>query len=133
MNMFNYTKTEQDTAVSVVTLKKWKEKYPEAFNNKYQDGHLAKIEATVAVASINLVTQATDLVKKALNRADELLDEETNLDKISNFIRAITPITNALNEGEGGNKTVSSIKSTMEKLAKLNSLEIEDVESTEVT
>lgn len=129
-NGFNYAMTERQTGISTVTIKKWRTEHPEVFNNSYTSNTLAVIEHVAKEESLKITKQSGDLLKKSLDRAGELLENETDLAKVSSFIRAITPLAKVLDEvdNKNGYEKVSSLTQTLEKLAKLNGAGIEDIE-----
>lgn len=133
LNGFNYELTARQTGVSTKSLKVWREQMPEAFNNQYVNKNLAVIEHVAKEESLKITKQSGDLLKKSLDRAGELLEAETDLAKVSSFIRAITPLAKTLDEvdGKNGYEKVSSLTQTLEKLARLNGGDIQDVEADE--
>ena len=135
-NGFNYTMTAEQVNLSRVTLHKWRNLHPEAFKNNFKERYLQETEAVIAKENKNMVEVAGDVVRSALKRANTLLAEETNLDKVSNFIKAITPLVEALRGETGARKELGVIQETFRKLAQLNggnAPEIVDVESEDIT
>lgn len=130
-NTFNYSQTSKETGINRVTLKEWREKYPEALSNKYADIHLEKLESKMAKENYNILEKASEIALKAIERAGALLAEEKNLDKVSNFLKVITPMTQALNGGDTAVKRIGAIQSTLGKLAQMNRI-VEDVEVEDV-
>lgn len=132
-NGFNYAMTERQTGVSVVTLKKWRNEHPEVFSNSYTSNTLAVIEHVAKEESLKVTRESGKLLEKALLKAETLLEAETDLAKVSTFIRAITPLAKVLDEtnNKNGYEKVSSLTQTLEKLARLNGYEIQDVEPEE--
>lgn len=129
LNGFNYMLTSRQTGVSTNSLKEWRKKYPEAFNNHYTNRSLATIESIAVSESKKIIEHAGKLLKLSLEQAERILEYETDLSKVSSFIRSITPIAKTMSEvdKENGFRKVSSLTQTLEKLAQLNGKDIEDV------
>jgi len=132
-NLYNYEKTARDVGVTGTTIRKWRGQHPEVFNNAYRDKELITIEKKMANESNRLINSATELASLALKQAKVLLDIETDLNKVSNFLRAIAPMTKALESGSADNVTLLAITGTLGKLAKLTSMaQITDIGFEEV-
>ena len=129
LNGFNLMLTERQTGVSTVTLKKWRIKYPEAFNNHYTNKSLATIEYSAKVESEKVITHSSKLLKLALEQAERVLEYETDLSKIASFIRAIHPLAKNMAEidSTNGYDKVASLTQTLAKMAMLKSGNVEDV------
>lgn len=132
-NGFNYAMTERQTGVSTVTIKKWRTEHPEVFNNSYTSNTLAVIEHVAKEESLKVTKHAGKLLELSLKQAETILEFESDLSKIASFIRAITPLAKTLDEvdGKNGYEKVSSLTQTLEKLARLNGGDIQDVEADE--
>jgi transposase-like protein len=129
MNGFNYELTARQTGVSTKSLKVWREQMPEAFNNQYTNKSLATIEHIAKEEAAKVTKHAGDLLQRSLRQAEIILEFETDLSKIASFIRAITPLAKTLDEvnNKNGYEKVSSLTQTLEKLARLNGGDIQDV------
>jgi len=136
MNGFNLTVTANQLGISTNSLKAWREKYPQAFANKYNERNLAIVEHNAKEKSLAIIDKSNSLIEKALKQADMLLELETDLGKIASFIRAITPLANNIKDMEAskGYSQIASLTSTLEKLARLPGLptSVEDTPYTEV-
>lgn len=120
LNGYNYALTARQFGVSHDSIRLWRKQMPEAFANDYASQQLARIERSAGDKAVSLIETAGNVIDKALKKGSALLDEETDLNKVSNFLRAALPMVKALNgEGENdtGHKQVSAIRDTLEKLA----------------
>ena len=120
INGFNYALTARQFGVSHDSIRIWRRDMPEAFTNEYAGQQVARIERSAGDKAVSLIETAGNVIDKALKRGSALLDEETDLNKVSNFLRAALPMVKALNgEGENdtGHKQVSAIRDTLDKLA----------------
>lgn len=122
LNDFNLTKTAQDCGVSVASLKRWREDYPEAFNNTYNSRNLAIVENAAKDETVKIYRKSGGILSKALAQAELLIEMETDLGKVATLIRALTPLATTLKEVDANNgyQKVSSLTATLEKLSALN-------------
>lgn len=106
---------------------------PEAFTNQYTNRSLATIEHVAKEEVVKVTKHAGKLLEMSLKQAEMVLEFETDLSKIASFIRAITPLAKTMEEidRKNGFDKVSSLTQTLEKLAKLNGGDIQDVEADE--
>lgn len=120
LNGFNYALTAKQTGASHDSIRLWRKQMPEAFSNDYNSEQLARIERRAGDKAVKLVETAGDVIELALKQANALLEIETDLNKVSNFLRAALPMVKALNgegENDSGHKQVSAIRATLDKLA----------------
>ena len=120
LNGYNYALTAKQTGVSHDSIRLWRKQMPEAFNNEYQSQQLARIERGAGDRAVKLSETAGHVIDLALKQAKSLIETETDLNKVSNFLRAALPMVKALNgegENDNGHKQVSAIRATLDKLA----------------
>ena len=121
-NDFDYTKTAAETGIHRTTLSRWRHNFPEMCTNKYHAMNVANLENKIYTNNKEVVETAFSLLKKCMDRADKLVAQEEDLNKISNLIKVLSPISEMNKEGEQEEKEtkMSVLKKTLEKMSELD-------------
>ena len=90
--------------------------------NKYHAMNVANLENKIYTNNKEVVESAFSLLKKCMDRADKLVAQEEDLNKISNLIKVLSPISEMNKEGEQEEKEtkMSILKKTLEKMSELD-------------
>lgn len=128
LNGMNYKMTTKEVGCSHIALRGWVSDYPELVS-KFEQGAFNKYNVLRMESSVNLMKKSKNIIDLALNRAVELIENEKNLDKISNFIKAITPLANAIHEEDNYQEGTRVINVTLKKL---HSIDEQDVPFEEI-
>ena len=121
-NDFDYTKTAAETGIHRTTLSRWRNSFPEMCTNKYHAMNVANLENKIYTNNKEVVESAFSLLKKCMDRAEILIVKEEDLNKVSNLIKVLSPISEMNKEGEQEEKEtkMSVLKKTLEKMSELD-------------
>ena len=84
--------------------------------------NVANLENKIYTNNKEVVESAFSLLKKCIERAGVLVTQEEDLNKISNLIKVLSPISEMNKEGEQEEKEtkMSILKKTLEKMSELD-------------
>ncbi len=121
-NDFDYTKTAAETGIHRTTLSRWRNSFPEMCTNKYHAMNVANLENKIYTNNKEVVESTFSLLKKCIERAEILIVKEEDLNKVSNLIKVLSPISEMNKEGEQEEKEtkMSILKKTLEKMSELD-------------
>lgn len=121
-NDFDYTKTALFCVCPFLPLFRWRNNFPEMCTNKYHAMNVANLENKIYTNNKEVVESAFSLLKKCIDRAEKLIVYEEDLNKISNLIKVLSPISEMNKEGEQEEKEtkMSILKKTLEKMSELD-------------
>ena len=128
LNDFNYSKTAHECGVGVSTLKRWHIEHPSVDDSPEIARHKGIAEYTIAQRKISIVDKTSNLMEAAINRANTLMEKETDLNKIANMMRSITPLYELMIKAvddKGLNNTSNQLRSVIENMSKYD---IQDAE-----
>lgn len=133
-NGMNISATSRETGVSEVSIRKWKRSYPEILNelSLSQERIITTIEANTISLRKDIMARAGSVISSALNKANELLANETDLLKVSRVLKDVSEITIAMeemvNRGASGEDPIGESNGISSTLERLGNTKIEDAE-----
>ncbi len=124
LNNYNVSQTSKTTGVSRVTLSKWRDEYhsnlplQERLKQKENDiaDKGAKFREIGLVREGELINKALRVEKLILDRIEELIPEEKNMDRLSNVSKTLLALATVPDPGPTENRCTSIYQQVTEQL-----------------
>lgn len=136
---FNYALIEKKTHVQANTLKQWYYRMKDAVEKEATSYIAEKVEIDFARAKLNLLKSNYDGINRmtnaALKRATELIEKETDLNKLNGTLRIIADLLIKMNDSNSQDRqnvqTQSSVMINLiqDSVAQLNNMPPVEVEN----
>lgn len=131
-NEFNINRTSIDTGYSRPTLRKWREKFPQFLEPDAIDAcNNARVKNSFAIERTAILKSSSLLLNNALKKASELIELETDLNKVNGTLKALSDLHKTITTPPEEDNAMEKINEVEKQIRELGDVIIQDADLVE--